>query len=289
VILLSRYPVILVQTVDHDAESHDRLKWIVADVDPSTPSIARVYDFFLGGTDNFPVDRVLAEQHLALAPLIADVVRENRQFIARAVAWVACQGVQQFIDLGCGLPTAPSTHQAARAAAGEARVAYVDNDPIVLSRLRALPPASSQGLTIVDGDLRDPTAILDSVRRAIDLTAPTCLILGSLLHFFALDAARDLVARYVAALAPGSYLVLSALNVDITATDADSLDTYRSNVAPLYNHSLADIAGFFGSRELVPPGVVDARQWDPPREPEPLPPRDGNMIVGVARVSQARS
>lgn len=109
-------------------------------------------------------------------------------------------------------------------------------------------------------------------------------------YFFALDAARDLVARYVPALAPGSYLVLSALNVDITSTDADgALDTYRSNVARLYNHSVADIAGFFGSRELVPPGVVDARQWDPPRAPEPLPPRGGNMIAGVARVSEARS
>lgn len=247
-----------------------------------------MYDFFLGGTDNFPVDRAYAEQNLALAPLIADVARENRRFIARAVTWVAGQGIQQFIDLGCGLPTAPSTHQAAQAVTSEARVAYVDNDPIVLSRLSALPPADSRGLTVVDGDLREVTAVLDSVGQHIDLAAPACLILGSLLHFFAADAARDLVARYVTALAPGSYLVLSALNVNATSPAADgALDTYRANVAPLYNHSLADISGFFGSLELIPPGVVDARQWDPPREMAPLLPRDGQMIVGVGHVSQA--
>jgi O-methyltransferase involved in polyketide biosynthesis len=258
----------------------------VADVNPSTPSIARVYDFFLGGTDNFPVDRVLAEQQLALAPLIADVVRENRQFVARAVTWVAGQGVQQFIDLGCGLPTAPSTHQAARAVTGEARVAYVDNDPIVLDRLKALPAADSQGLTIVDGDVREVRVILESVGQAIEMTAPACLVLGSLVHFFTLEAARELVARYVAALAPGSYLVLSALNVNLTSAAADgALGAYRANIAPVYSHSVADISGFFGSLELIPPGVVDARQWDPPRELVPLPPRDGQMIVGVARMN----
>jgi O-methyltransferase involved in polyketide biosynthesis len=261
----------------------------VTDVDPSTPSIARVYDFFLGGTDNFPVDRAYAEQNQALVPLMADVARENRQFIARAVTWVAGQGVEQFIDLGCGLPTAPNTHQSARAVAREARVAYVDNDPIVLSRLRTLPPADSKGLIIVDRDLREITAVLDRVGQHVDLTAPACLILGSLLHFFPPDAARDLVARYVAALAPGSYLVLSMLNVNATTPAAHgAFDTYRANVAPLYSHSLADISGFFGSLELIPPGVADARQWDPPRELVPLPPRDGRTIVGVGRVSPAR-
>jgi O-methyltransferase involved in polyketide biosynthesis len=259
----------------------------VTDVDPSTPSIARVYDFFLGGTDNFPVDRLLAERHLALAPLIADVARENRQFVARAVTWVAGQGVRQFIDLGCGLPTAPSTHQAARAVASDARVAYVDNDPIVLDRLTALPVADREGLAIVAGDVREVTLILDGVRQAVDLTTPACLILGSLLHFFTLDAARELVARYVAVLAPGSYLVLSVLNVNLASPAADgALGTYRANVAPVYSHSAADISSFLGSLELIPPGVVDARQWDPPRELTPLPPRDGQMIVGVARVSQ---
>jgi O-methyltransferase involved in polyketide biosynthesis len=259
----------------------------VADVDPSTPSIARVYDFFLGGTDNFPADRLLAERHRAIAPLIADVARENRQFIARAVTWVAGQGVRQFVDLGCGLPTAPSTHQAARAVTGEVRVTCVDNDPIVLDRLKALPATESQGLTIVAGDMREVRVILDSVREAVDLTAPACLILGSLLHFFPLEAASELVARYVAALAPGSYLVLSALNVNLSSAAADgALGTYRANVAPVYNHSPADIFGFFGSLELIPPGVVDARQWDPPRQLLPLPPRDGQMIVGVARVGE---
>jgi O-methyltransferase involved in polyketide biosynthesis len=256
----------------------------VADVDPSTPSIARVYDFFLGGTDNFPADRAYAERNPVLAPLMATVVRENRQFIARAVTRAAEQGVGQFIDLGCGLPTAPSTHQVVRAVTGDARVAYVDNDPIVITRLEALPGAERQGLTIVDGDLREVALILDAVGRDIDLTVPACLILGSLLHFFDADAARDLVARYAAALCPGSYLILSALNVDSTKAADGALSSYRASVAPLHSHSLADVSSFFGPLELVPPGVIDSRQWNPPGELAPLPPREGRMLAGMALV-----
>jgi O-methyltransferase involved in polyketide biosynthesis len=258
----------------------------VADVDPSTPSIARVYDYFLGGSDNFPVDRAYAEQNPVLAPLMAETVRDNRRFIARAVTWVAEQGVQQFIDLGCGLPTAPNTHQTARAVASAARIAYVDNDPTVLRRLRALPPADRRGLITVDGDLRDPAATLASVAPTIDLTAPACLIFGSLLHFFSADAAAGLVAQYTAALAPGSHLILSTLNLADTETANAALGIYRASVASLYSHSLAEVSGIFGSLELIPPGVVDARQWDPPREPVPLPHREGRMLAGVARVGR---
>src|SRR5580700_6073711 len=109
----------------------------VADFDPTTPSIARVYDYLLNGKDNFAVDREVADKLLAVAPIAALVMRENRQFLARAAGWAAKQGIGQFIDLGCGMPTAPNTHQSAQAVADDAQVAYIDNDPVVLTHLRA--------------------------------------------------------------------------------------------------------------------------------------------------------
>jgi hypothetical protein len=256
----------------------------VADVDPSTPSIARIYDYLLNGTDNFAVDRAVAEQLLAAAPLAAEVMRENREFLARAVTWVASQGISQFIDLGCGMPTVPNTHQSARAVVAEARVAYVEIDPVALSHLRALAAAGDPGVTVVDGDVREVALILDAIRAGIDLTKPACLSMGALLHFFPPDAARDLVASYVAALAPGSYVVLTVGRGDSDEADK-GFGAYSSASVQVYNHSVPDFLSFFGPLELVPPGAVDARAWDPAKDtPEPLPPRAGQSLVGVARV-----
>ena len=179
--------------------------------DPTTPSIARVYDYVLGGKDNFAADRELADQLLGLVPLIAELAAENRQFLARGVTWAAHQGISQFIDLGSGLPTAPNTHESAQAVVGDARVVYVDNDPVVVAHLRALLAQGNPGVSVVDGDVRDVPAILDGVCTSLDLSAPACLVVGYLLHFFTAGAARDLVTRYAAALAPGSYVVLSVL------------------------------------------------------------------------------
>jgi O-methyltransferase involved in polyketide biosynthesis len=293
---------------------------VVAEIDPRTPSIARVYDYLLNGTDNFPVDREVAQRLLAVAPLTAEVTRENRQFLARAVAWAAQAGIRQFIDLGCGMPTVPNTHGTARAIAPDARVLYLDNDPVVLGRLRGLaedPAVENGDLTVVAGDLREVDVTLDAVAGAIDLAAPACLLMGFLLHFFAPEAARDLVARYAAALAPGSYVVLSAGRGDSDAADS-GFGAYSSAGIRVYNHSVADFAGFFGALELVPPGVVDVRAWHPggrysggqqpageqpageqpageqPAGEQPageqaidLEPRDGQVIAGVARVGDA--
>ena len=257
---------------------------IVADFDPRTPSIARVYDYLLNGKDNFAADREVAERLLAVAPLTAEVTRENRQFLARAAAWTARQGIRQFIDLGCGMPTAPNTHQAARAVAADARVAYVDNDAVVLSHLRALAAKGNPDVMVVDGDVREVAAVLADVAAGIDLSEPVCLLMGFLLHFFAPAAARDLVARYVAALAPGSYVVLSAGRGDSDAAH-QGFGTYSAGAVQVHNHSVPDFASFFGPSELVPPGVVDAREWRPGWEQVVhLPPRDGQVIVGVARV-----
>jgi O-methyltransferase involved in polyketide biosynthesis len=256
----------------------------VADFDPSTPSIARIYDYLLDGKDNFAADREVAEKLLAVAPLTAEVTRENRQFLARAVTWAANQGITQFIDLGCGMPTAPNTHQTARAVVPDARVAYVDNDPVVLSHLNALAAKGDPAVTVVDGDVREPDTILRAIAAGIDLAAPACLLMGYLLHFFTPDAGRDLVARYVAALAPGSYVVLSAGRADGEAAKA-GFSAYSSGGTQVYNHSVPEFASFFGPLELVPPGVVDGREWRPDWEQTVrLPPRDGQVIVGVARV-----
>ena len=225
----------------------------------------------------------MAERLLAVAPLTAEVTRENRQFLARAVTWAANQGISQFIDLGCGMPTVPNTHETAREITTSARVVYVANDAVVLSHLRALAAMGNPGVTVVTGDVRAAGTILGAVAAGIDLAAPACLLMGFLLHFFTPDAARDLVAGCAAALAPGSYVVLS-----VGRGDSDSADkgfgAYSAGATRVYNHSVPEFASFFGSLKLVLPGVADAREWRPDWEqPVHLPPRAGQVIVGVAR------
>jgi O-methyltransferase involved in polyketide biosynthesis len=257
----------------------------VAEFDPSVPSIARVYDYFLGGKDNFAADRALAEQQITFAPLIPVLARENRQFLARTAAWAANQGIDQFIDLGCGMPTVPNTHESARAVNPIAKVAYVDNDPVVLSHLNALVAKGDPDITAVDGDVREPTTILAAIGNpgGIDLTRPACLIMGYLLHFLDPQAARELVTAYASALAPGSCVVISVIRADRGDAD-ESFGGYSKAVARVYNHSPEDFASFFGPLELVPPGAVDARQWHPDwKGAADLKKRDGYVLAAVAR------
>ena len=256
----------------------------VADFDPTVPSIARVYDYFLGGRDNFAADRDLAQRLIGIFPPIRVTVRENKQFLDRAVSWMAGKGIGQFIDMGCGLPTTPSTHGSARVHDPDARVAYVDTDPIVLSHLRGLPAREQAGLTIVDGDVRDADKVLAGVSAGLDLSAPACLIMAALLHFFPVETGRELVARYAAALAPGSYVMLTMGLADGQAADR-FFDLYSKGPAPLYKHSAEDFTSFFGDLPLLPPGVADARAWRPGWPMVSVPPkREGEMIVGVAQV-----
>jgi SAM-dependent methyltransferase len=255
----------------------------VADFDPTTPSIARIYDYLLDGKDNFAADREIAERLMAAAPLTVEVTRENRQFLAAAVTWAANQGITQFIDLGCGMPTVPNTHEAALAINAGTRVAYIDNDAVVLNHLRALAAKDDPGVTVIEGDVREADTILRAVAAGVDLAAPACVLMGFVLHFFAPPDARDLVASYVKALAPGSYVVLSVGRADGEEAK-QGFSAYSTGGTKVYNHSVADFASFFGRLELVPPGVVDAREWSPGEDPVHLPPRDGQVIVGVARV-----
>ena len=252
--------------------------------DPKKPSIARVYDYLIGGKDNFGPDRDLADRLLAISPSVGLIFRENREFLARAVSWVAEQGVTQFIDLGSGLPTEPNTHAAAQSVAPAARVVYVDNDPVVLSHLR-VEAHRDPTVMALNLDLNDTGDVLKAAAGHVDLRRPACLLLGAVLHFYPAAAGRDLVARYVSALAPGSYVAITVGQAAPGAETDRMVSLYSAGPHPVRIHSPADFAAFFGELEMVPPGVADARIWRTGRERVPAPAQRATWtIAGLARV-----
>jgi O-methyltransferase involved in polyketide biosynthesis len=253
--------------------------------DVTKPSIARVYDFWLGGKDNFAADRELGEKILAQYPPTAELARENKQFLTRAVSWVASQGIGQYIDLGAGLPTSPSTLETAREAVPDARVAFVDNDPVAAIHLHALLASGTPGVTVMNGDVRDVDAVLAHVSRGIDMEAPAGLIMGALLHFFPASESRDLIARYVAALAPGSYVIVSVGRNDGEVSERFAA-TYAQSGPPIYTYTAAELTTLFGSLEVVPPGFTEARVWRPGQAArDAAPARAGGILAGVCRTS----
>jgi O-methyltransferase involved in polyketide biosynthesis len=249
--------------------------------DPTRPNIARVWDYWLGGNAYFAADRELAEKLLATHPPSAQMARENRQFLGRAVSYVAARGVRQFIDVGAGLPTAVNTHDIARRVNPQARVAYVDNDPIVISHARNLL-TKSPGVIAVPGDMRDPGGILADAGLAevIDLAEPACVILSGVLHFTDAGTARDVAAALAGATVPGSYLIISCGSGN--RSEAENFTTAYT-AARVYIHSLEEIQGFFGGLELVPPGVVSVRCWSGDGPAPDLEPRTATFLGGVAR------
>ena len=248
--------------------------------DPTKPNIARVWDYWLGGKDNFAVDRELAQKMLEVHPPSAQMARENREFLGRAVGYVADRGVRQFIDVGAGLPTAVNTHDIAQEAAPSARVAYVDHDPIVISHARSLL-AKSPGVIAVPGDLLHPERILADagLTQLIDLTQPACVILSAVLHFADAGTARDVAATFARALAPGSYLIIS---VGSGNPSEGNNFTSAYTAAQVYIHSREDVLSFFDGLELVPPGVVAVRGWHGGRPARDLKPRTATFLGGVA-------
>jgi O-methyltransferase involved in polyketide biosynthesis len=249
--------------------------------DTTRPNIARVWDYWLGGKENFAADRELAQKMLAVHPVSAQMARENRQFLGRAVSYVAACGVRQFIDVGAGLPTALNTHDIARRVDPEARVAYVDNDPIVILHANNLL-ARSPGVIAVPGDMRDPGRILADAGlvELIDLAEPACVIMSGVLHFTDAGTARDVAAAFAGALAPGSYLIIS-----VGSGNRFEGDNFTSayTAARITIHSLEEIQSFFGGLELVPPGVVSVRCWDGDGPARHLKPRTATFLGGVAR------
>ena len=207
-------------------------------LDTSTPNMARVYSYWLGGKDHFAADRAEGDRLVRLYPSLPVLARENRAVVLRAVQWAARKGIGQFIDLGAGFPVFPAVHQVARAVLPAARVAYVDSDPVVLTHAAALL-ASGDGVAAVDADLRDPPAVLGhaDLRAVINPGQPACVILGAVLHFLAPDAACEVTAGYASLMARGSCLVLSCARFEDEQLAGQLAQEYTA--ARWYNHSPA--------------------------------------------------
>jgi S-adenosyl methyltransferase len=226
-------------------------------VDPNTPSPARLYDYFLGGTNNFPADRQAGEMLKAAVPDIIDAMWANRGFHGRAAVWMATHGIRQFIDLGAGLPTQYNTHEAIHRVAPGARVAYVDHDPMVAAHQGPLLAADGT-TTLITADWREPDTVLGhpGLLKLIDLAEPVGVLITTFIHFVPDDLDPwGLVARYMAAVAPGSYLALSHGTDDkIPPSQIQAgVDTFAKTTRHVHLRSKAEVERFFDGLELVPP------------------------------------
>jgi hypothetical protein len=259
-------------------------------IDTSTPHAARVYDYFLGGTNNFAVDREAAADVLRHSPSVRIAARENRAFLGRAVRYLAAEaGVRQFLDIGAGLPATASVHDVAQAIAPSARVVYTDNDPLVLIHARALLASAPEGRTAyIDADLRDPAAILSSpvTRDVLDFGQPIGLIMVAILHFVQdADDPAQILATLLDALPSGSYLAASHLTTehDPVATAAGQRAMERAGIAMRKRDSGEFARLAFTGLELVPPGVVLVSEWRPDVVGSRPTPDQVNCYGGVAR------
>jgi len=239
---------------------------------------ARVWDYLLGGKDNFAADRTAGEQLLQVMPEMGLVARGGRAFLATAVRYLAAEaGIRQFLDIGTGLPTVDNTHEVAQRAAPGSRIVYVDNDPIVLAHARALLTGDPRGETAyISADVRDVSTILGQAAHTLDFRQPVAVMLLAILHFIP-DSGdpHAIVARLMAAVPPGSYLVISHASSDIMAGSvAAGTDTYNEHSAvSITPRSAAEVTRFFTGLDLVPPGVTALGQWRPGLVSVGWPPR----------------
>ncbi|QIQ04961.1 SAM-dependent methyltransferase [Streptomyces liangshanensis] len=250
---------------DHDP-SLESSAAIRARIDTSTPHSARFWNYFVGGKDHYDVDREVGEQIKEIFPGLVDVAVTSRHFLGRAVRHLVLErGIRQFLDIGTGLPTADNTHDVAQRAAPEARIVYVDNDPLVLAHARALLTSTPEGRTdYLDADLYDPEAVLKAAGATLDLSRPVGLmILNTLGHVADHAVASTLVTRLMAGLPSGSYLTIC----DSTATSPGMIaasDAYnRSGAVPYYVRPVDEIAALFQGLELVEPGITQVTRWRP--------------------------
>jgi S-adenosyl methyltransferase len=236
--------------------------------DPTVPNVARIYDFLLGGKDNFPADREAARRLVKAVPGAVRAARDNRAFMQRAVRFLATEaGIRQFVDIGTGLPTRGNVHEIAHAASPDTRVVYVDNDPVVLTHAHALL-AKPVTVGAVECDLRYPGHLLTmpEVRALIDFDKPFALLMVAVLHF--MEDSEDPWATlnyYKSKMPPGSYLVISHVTGDNLARDAidQASDIYKQASAPGVARALGDIERFFSGLEMVAPGLVNVTAWRP--------------------------
>jgi O-methyltransferase involved in polyketide biosynthesis len=255
------------------------------ELDTTVPQTARIWNYWLGGKDNFPVDRQVGDQILAAFPAIVENARASRAFLVRAVRYLAGEaGIRQFLDIGTGLPTANNTHEVAQAVAPECRIVYVDNDPIVLVHARALLTSTPQGATAyVDADLRDPDRILQEAARTLELSQPVAIMLmGVLGHIADDDEAQSIVKRLLAAVPSGSFLTIND-GTDTSEEVVEAARIWNQSANPPYHLRSPDrIARFFDGLELVEPGVVSPPRWRPEPGPSGLP-ADIDSRGGVGR------
>jgi hypothetical protein len=251
--------------------------------DAGKPSVARLHDYALGGKDNFAVDREAAAKLEQIFPLATVLARESREFLARAIGYVARCGVTQFIDVGSGLPASPATHDVAGEVSPDARVAYVDNDPVVIAHAAALL-ASPGKVAAVPGDASRPGEILASpgLAAVIDTSRPFCVILATVLDFFEPAQAVRIVAEFRDAMPAGSFVILCmGFNNDLEMAQ-DFIEAYGA--AQVHLHSRELIASYLAGLELVEPGLTTARHWRSPHpEAADDDPRPADLAAAVAR------
>ncbi len=250
----------------------DRPSWAPPGLDLTRPSPARVYDFYLGGFHNFAVDREMGLKALQMWPELPQIMRANRAFLRRAVTYLAGQGVRQFLDIGSGIPTVDNVHTVAQEVAPDARVVYVDIDPVAVAHSQAILEGDPR-TAVVLGDLRRPEEVLQApaLTGLLDLDQPVALLMVALLHFIPdEDDPRAVIARYREALAPGSYLVVSHASHDGQPERTQSHQgLYQRAGTPMTMRSRARIAEFFDGFELVDPGLVYLLEWHPDLDSRP--------------------
>jgi S-adenosyl methyltransferase len=238
-------------------------------LDTSVAHIARVYDYWLGGKDNFTADRVAGEATMAVYPGIRLSARANRAFLARAVRHLAgTEGIRQFLDIGTGLPTASNTHEVAQAIAPGSRIVYVDNDPLVLAHARALLAGTEEGVTAyLDADLRDTDEILAKAGATLDFSQPVAIMLIAILHYIEdLGQARRIVRGLLDAVPSGSFLVITHAGIDLLPEEIGPFEEVLNQHLPGDHHvarTRGMVTGFFDAVRLLEPGVVRVSDWRP--------------------------
>ena len=265
----------------------ERPEWAPVGIDLDRPSAARVYDFYLGGFHNFAADREMGRQAVQMWPELPEIMRSNRGFLRRAVEFLVDAGVRQFLDLGSGIPTVGNVHEVAQRRAPDAKVVYVDNDPVAVEHSQAIL-AGDDRTEVVQADLRDPDAVLadPTVRGLLDLTRPTAVLMVAVLHFVPdQDDPARLVARFRETVSSGSYLALSHATAGERADRAaEHRGLYQRTATPMTMRTPEQVERLFDGWELVEPGLVYLPQWRPePGSPELDRPERMPGLAGVGR------
>ncbi|MEU8801355.1 SAM-dependent methyltransferase [Spirillospora sp. NPDC048819] len=259
------------------------------EIDTTVPHSARVWNYLLGGKDNYEVDQRAAEQFRAMFPQIADIALADRAFLGRSVRYLAGEaGIRQFLDIGTGLPTMDNTHEVAQRVAPDSRIVYVDNDPLVLTHARALLRGSPEGACdYIHADLREPDGILEQAAATLDFGRPVAIMLLGIMHFVHDDGeARSLLGRLMDAVPSGSHLAITHATLDFdegaTAQAEAQEDWNEKSANPMVPRARDGIVRFFDGLELLEPGVVSMSRWRPEHTPWGLP----DEVAGYAAVAR---